>query len=91
LWIGYPIVWIVGPSGFAWINQTLDTFLFCLLPFFSKVGFSFLDLHGLRNLQHTSSETSGDRFASNTLHFLGNFTQNRASYRRGRSVTSGME
>ena len=50
LWIGYPTVWILGPSGIGLFNQTIDTLLFCVLPFFSKVGFSFLDLHGLRNL-----------------------------------------
>ncbi|MDM9379766.1 bacteriorhodopsin [Chlorogloeopsis sp. ULAP01] len=70
-WIGYPIVWIIGPSGFGWVNQTIDTFLFCVLPFFSKVGFSFLDLHGLRNLQDSTHRTTGDRFADNTLYFLG--------------------
>lgn len=74
LWIGYPIVWIIGPSGFGWTNQTVDTFLFCLLPFFSKVGFSFLDLHGLRNLQEGRNQTAGDRFAGSTLQFLGIFT-----------------
>lgn len=73
-WIGYPIVWIIGPSGFGWINQTTDTFLFCLLPFFSKVGFSFLDLHGLRNLQDSTRQTTGDRLAGTTLEFMEQFT-----------------
>lgn len=72
LWIGYPLVWIIGPSGFGWINQIWDTFLFCLLPFFSKVGFSFLDLHGLRSLEDKrSATTSGERIASGTLSILG--------------------
>lgn len=74
LWVSYPIVWIVGPSGFAWINQNTETFLFCLLPFFSKVGFSFLDLHGLRNLRNARSETSADRIADRTFQFLGLIT-----------------
>ncbi|MBW4465191.1 MAG: bacteriorhodopsin [Pegethrix bostrychoides GSE-TBD4-15B] len=60
LWIGYPVVWIIGPSGFGWTNQTVDTFLFCLLPFFSKVGFSFLDLHGLRGLSSSNQPYSTD-------------------------------
>ncbi|HHP7232067.1 MAG TPA: bacteriorhodopsin [Xenococcaceae cyanobacterium] len=64
LWICYPIVWILGPSGFGVFNQTVDTFLFCLIPFFSKVGFSYLDLHGLRNLNRTTSETTSDRVVS---------------------------
>lgn len=50
LWICYPTVWILDPSGIGLFNQTIDTLLFCILPFFSKVKFSFLDLHGLRNL-----------------------------------------
>jgi bacteriorhodopsin len=60
LWIGYPIVWIIGPSGFNLINQTIDTFLFCLLPFFSKVGFSIWDLNGLRNLHDQRERTATD-------------------------------
>jgi bacteriorhodopsin len=56
LWICYPIVWILGPSGFRIIGQTFETFLFCLIPFFSKVGFSFLDLHGLRGLRASGLE-----------------------------------
>jgi bacteriorhodopsin len=75
LWVGYPIVWIFGPSGLRLFGQDVDTFLFCLLPFFSKVGFSFLDLHGLRNLKDKPCEayTGGDRivggiFASWKIH-----------------------
>jgi bacteriorhodopsin len=73
LWICYPTVWILGPSGFGVFNQTVDTFLFCLIPFFSKVGFSFLDLHGLRNLS-SSSPTRVDSAVSNVMHFWGSIT-----------------
>jgi bacteriorhodopsin len=73
LWVGYPIVWIIGPSGFGWLNQTTNTFMFCLIPFFSKVGFSFLDLHGLRNLRD-SRQTTGDRFVENTFQLVDNIT-----------------
>jgi bacteriorhodopsin len=69
-WVGYPIVWIIGPSGFGWINQTTDTFLFCLLPFFSKVGFSFLDLHGLRNLHDTREQTTTDNVVGSSFSVL---------------------
>ena len=58
LWIGYPTVWILGPSGIGLFNQTIDTLLFCVLPFFSKVGFSFLDLRGLRNLNSVRKRNS---------------------------------
>ena len=74
LWICYPIVWIVGPSGLGFINQTTETFLFCLIPFFSKVGFSIIDLHGLRKLHGSSSQTAVDNVVESTLHFLGNMT-----------------
>jgi bacteriorhodopsin len=74
LWIGYSIAWIIGPSGFGWVNQDIDTLLFCVLPFFSKVGFSFLDLHGLRSLQGRQSETGFDRTANRVLPFLGTIT-----------------
>ena len=74
LWVLYPIVWIIGPSGFGWINQTLDTFFFCLIPFFSKVGFSYLDLHGLRRLHSSASQTNSDHLVGSTFQFLGNIT-----------------
>lgn len=51
-WISYPITWLIGPSGLGWVNQTVETLLFCVLPFFSKVGFSYLDLNGLRRLNN---------------------------------------
>jgi bacteriorhodopsin len=70
LWICYPIVWILGPSGFSVFNQTVDSFLFCLIPFFSKVGFSYLDLHGLRSLNRTSAETASDRVVNSAFEFI---------------------
>lgn len=82
LWIGYPLVWIIGSSGLGWINQDTDTFLFCLLPFFSKVGFSFIDLHGLRDIYSSHhSHNAADRFAASTFEFFG-FTPGRRT-RRG--------
>lgn len=50
LWFAYPTIWAIGPSGFGLINQTTETALFVIFPFLSKVGFSFLDLRGLRRL-----------------------------------------
>ena len=49
-WIGYPLTWILGPSGLGVVGQDVDTALFILLPIFSKVGFSILDLSLLRGL-----------------------------------------
>ena len=49
-WIGYPTTWMLGPSGLGIVSQQVDTFLFILLPIFSKVGFSLLDLSLLRRI-----------------------------------------
>jgi bacteriorhodopsin len=69
LWIGYPTLWLIGSSGLGLIDRNLDTLLFCILPFFSKVGFSFLDLHSLRNLQNHQSERGLDRATDRVFHF----------------------
>ena len=53
LWIGYPTVWMLGPSGLGLLDQGMDTLLFVVLPVFSKVGFSILDLGLLRKLSPT--------------------------------------
>jgi bacteriorhodopsin len=53
-WIGYPLTWILGPSGIRLIGQDVDTVLFVVLPIFSKVGFSLLDLSELRRLKEPS-------------------------------------
>lgn len=50
LWISYPTIWALGPSGVGVLGQTLETALFVAVPFFSKVGFSILDLNYLREL-----------------------------------------
>lgn len=51
LWVAYPVVWILGPSGIGVLNQTLDTLLFTLVPILSKVGWSIVDLSSLRALE----------------------------------------
>jgi bacteriorhodopsin len=50
LWLGYPLVWALGPSGLGVFGSTTDTMLFVFLPILSKVGFSIVDLHELREL-----------------------------------------
>lgn len=56
LWISYPTVWILGPSGIQLFGQVTDTILFILFPIFSKVGFSFIDLIGLHRLKKQTSK-----------------------------------
>ena len=65
LWFGYPLTWLLGPSGLGVFNQTVDTTLFVVLPFFSKVVFSVLDLSGLRELEKTTEHREmADAFGS---------------------------
>ena len=50
LWIGYPIVWALSPSGLGLFGETTAVALFVILPIFSKVGFSLFDLTELRKM-----------------------------------------
>jgi bacteriorhodopsin len=50
LWIGYPLFWIIGPSGLRLIEQSTETALFVVWPIMSKVGWSLVDLVSLRSL-----------------------------------------
>lgn len=50
LWVCYPTIWALGPSGLHVFNQTTETALFVAVPFLSKVGFSYYDLGMLRAL-----------------------------------------
>ena len=54
-WVGYPLVWLLGPSGIGVLSQSVDTWMFIILPLFSKVGFSILDLYLLRKLSPTAA------------------------------------
>lgn len=53
LWVGYPLVWALGPSGLGVLDSATDVALFVVLPIFSKVGFSLYDLSSLRKLART--------------------------------------
>ena len=57
-WIGYPLVWILGPSGFGIIDQVTDTLLFVILPVFSKVGFGLFLLLSLKHVPAPSKTES---------------------------------
>ena len=50
LWIGYPVIWALGPSGIGLYGPLAKTALFVVLPVISKVGFSIYDLSELRRL-----------------------------------------
>lgn len=69
-WICYPLIWILGPSGLRLFDQNVNTFLFCLVPFFSKVVFSFLELNGLRSLGDREAQSAEEQFVNRTLNFI---------------------
>ena len=50
LWIGYPVIWFVSPTGVGLLGAPTDTALFVLLSIASKVGWGILDLGRLRQL-----------------------------------------
>ncbi|WP_345239215.1 bacteriorhodopsin [Pontibacillus salipaludis] len=49
-WVLYPTAWILGSSGLDVTQETMEILAFIILPIFSKIGFSILDLYGLRRL-----------------------------------------
>ncbi|CAM3362443.1 bacteriorhodopsin [Deinococcus saxicola] len=51
LWVAYPTIWALGPSGIGALSQPIETALFVIVPVLSKVGFSIVDLAGLRGLR----------------------------------------
>ncbi len=44
LWIGYPVVWILGTAGFALIGQGAQAALYTILDLLAKVGFGLIIL-----------------------------------------------
>lgn len=53
LWVAYPAIWWLGPSGAGILGQGLETWLYVIVPILSKVGFSAVDLYLLRKLSPT--------------------------------------
>ena len=47
----YPVVWILGTEGFNVFAQGAETMFFTLLDLASKVGFGFLSLNTLHNIE----------------------------------------
>ncbi|MFG2102093.1 bacteriorhodopsin [Micromonospora echinaurantiaca] len=50
LWVGYPLFWMIGPTGLGLISSATTSLLFVLLSILTKVGWSILDLGRLRAL-----------------------------------------
>ncbi|MEU4566796.1 bacteriorhodopsin [Micromonospora sp. NPDC023956] len=50
LWVGYPLLWLIGPTGVGLIGSSTTSLLFVVLSILSKVGWSIVDLGRLRSL-----------------------------------------
>lgn len=51
IWTVYPIVWLLGNTGFNVIGQGVETMFYTILDLTSKVGFGFLSLNSLYKLE----------------------------------------
>jgi sensory rhodopsin len=51
LWSLYPVVWILAATGFGLLSQGYETMSYTLLDLASKVGFGFLSLNSLGQLE----------------------------------------
>ncbi|OZV82331.1 hypothetical protein CA850_08530 [Micromonospora echinospora] len=50
LWVGYPVFWLIGPTGVGLISSATTSLLFVVLSILTKVGWSIVDLGRLRSL-----------------------------------------
>ena len=62
LWVGYPTIWALSPSGLAVLGDTVTVALFVILPIVSKVGFSLYDLTELRKLGERRPAPSAEAY-----------------------------
>lgn len=42
LWTAYPIIWLLGIEGFAWILTPVETVLYTIVDLCAKVGFGLI-------------------------------------------------
>lgn len=54
LWTAYPIVWMLAKTGYGVIDGGAEAMSYTLLDLAAKVGFGFLSLNSLRQLEQTS-------------------------------------
>ncbi|MGL5807681.1 MAG: bacteriorhodopsin [Xenococcaceae cyanobacterium] len=68
LWTGYPIVWILAASGFDLIDRGFETMSYTLLDLISKVGFGFLSLNTLSQLERAGETNTTVENVKPSLH-----------------------
>jgi bacteriorhodopsin len=64
LWTLYPIVWILAITGFGVLNQSGETAGYTLLDLASKVGFGFLSLNTLQQLEQVGESQRVSKYES---------------------------
>lgn len=57
IWTAYPIVWILANTGFNVIDSTTESGCYTILDIAAKVGFGFLALNSLKQLEQAESVT----------------------------------
>ena len=67
-WCLYPLIVYAGPSYAGLIDRPAETWLLVIVPFFSKVGFSFVDLSMLRRLPRGEEVEVFERHSERPLH-----------------------
>jgi sensory rhodopsin len=60
LWSLYPVVWILAATGFGVLSQGYEIMSYTLLDLASKVGFGFLSLNSLYQLEGQQSQVDLD-------------------------------
>lgn len=57
IWTAYPIVWILASTGFNVIDSVTETACYTVLDVAAKVGFGFLALNALQQLEQVEDGT----------------------------------
>ncbi len=57
LWICYPIIWVLSPSGWGVFNAFVATLLFAVLDVLAKVGYGFVLLKQPATLNQAETQT----------------------------------
>lgn len=64
LWTLYPVVWMLAGTGFGVLNQTGETFGYTVLDLASKVGFGFLSLNTLKQIEQAGESQLAREYES---------------------------
>ena len=67
LWTGYPIVWLLGNTWLNLINPGTETMFYTLLDLASKVGFGFLSLNTMHNLEQAGEAQPPQEYESSVI------------------------